>query len=344
MNEQAHRDTIHHDVAGQDVFDRQDERVREYREKWEKNPERLDCGSFPLHLDIESTSYCNLRCPFCATTYSHFENGYMEWETFRAIIDEASEKGLYACKLNFRGEPLLHKRLGDFIRYAKDKGILDVFFNTNAVLLTAERVEELIDSGLDRLTVSFEGFEKATYERSRVGAKFEEAVGNVEMLRAIRDAKGVSQPRIRVQTVLLPELRDRMDDYVEFWKDRADQVSYNDLEPAADTVKEKIQLVESSWICPFPYQRMTIMWDGTMTACKNDYNGKLALGRIPDTTIQDAWVKELDTLRKKHRQGKAHEIEACGECPLRMSELVKRGEVEVQQPGRHGDQNQMRSG
>ena len=323
MTKIVQKDQIHHDLAGEDILCSDDTSFIEYRRKWDENPKNLEAGGFPLHLDIEVTSSCNLKCPFCATTYSKFNNGYMKWETAKKILDEAGEKGLYACKFNFRGEPLLHKELGRFIKYAKDKGIIDVFFNTNAVFLTEEKAKMLIDTGLDRLTISFEGFDKTVYERNRVGANFEEVVANVERLRSLRDKLGVSKPKIRVQTVLIPELKDCMDNYVAFWEDRVDQVSYNDMEPSVDTVLQRIKQVKSTWICPFLYQRMTIMWDGTITACKNDYNGKLALGNVNHDALEKCWIHSLKTLREQHRKGFAHEIQACRECPLRLSELTE---------------------
>ncbi len=329
MTETAEKDHLHHTIAGEDILSFEDDKFRTYRRLWDDNPHSLNPGPFPLHLDIEVTSACNLKCPFCATTYSKFENGFMKWETVKKILDEAGEEGLYACKFNFRGEPLLHKELGRFIRYAKKKGIIDVFFNTNAVLLTEDKAKMLIDSGLDRLTVSFEGFEKALYEKNRTGAKFEEVVANVERLRNLREKGCSTKPKIRIQAVLVPELKDRLSEYVSFWKDKVDQVSYNEMEPSVDTVNNNINRVKSSWICPFPYQRMTVMWDGTLTACKNDYYGKLAMGNIDSVSIKKCWTDSLDTLRKLHKKGLAHDIDACGECPLRMSELIKRKETKV---------------
>ncbi len=326
MTQTSQKDQIHHDLAGEDILNSDDTKFIEYRRKWDENPKNLEHGEFPLHLDIEVTSTCNLKCPFCATTYSNFKNGFIEWKTVKRILDEAGDKGLYACKFNFRGEPLLHKELGRFITYAKKKGIIDVFFNTNAVLLTEEKAKMLIDSGLDRITISFEGFEKTLYERNRVGAKFDEVVANVERLRNLREKACSTRPKIRVQAVLIPELKDSLGEFVSYWEDKVDQVSYNEMEPSVDTVNNKIKNINSSWICPFPYQRMTIMWDGMITACKNDYFGKLSLGNIDSTSIQKCWTISLNTLRKQHKEGRAHEIEACTECPLRMSELIKREE------------------
>lgn len=328
MEYKTGKDDLHHDVAGEDILARAEERFREYREKWESQPREMDPGTTPLHLDIEVTSYCNLACPFCATTYSKHElsNGYMSWETVKSVLDQAEELGVYACKFNFRGEPLLHKELGRFIRYAKEKGIIDVFFNTNAALLTEERARELIESGLDRLTVSFDTVDPSQYERYRVGAKFDAVVANVERLVRLRDEMGSQTPKVRVQAVLVPEVAENFDAYVEFWKDRVDQVSYNDM---LDNVPGHIPALQSKWVCPFPYQRLNIMWDGTVTTCYNDHYGKNALGHVSTDALADIWREGLKTLRADHREGRAHLHGACVECPLRFSEMVKLGEASM---------------
>lgn len=323
MSPASKKDTLHYDLSGEDILACREPRFIEYRRKWEKNPRNLMPGDFPLHLDIEVTSACNLKCPFCATTYSgsKVKNGFMEWKTVKKILDEAQEYGAYACKFNMRGEPLLHKELGRFIKYAKKRGLIDVFFNTNGVLLTEEKAKMLIDSGLDRLTISFEGFDKATYEKNRLGAKFEEVVANIERLRKLRNELKCANPKIRIQAVLVPELKKRIDEFIAFWKDKVDQVSYNEM---LDNVPKKAKPIKSSWICPFPYQRITIMWDGTITICSNDFYGKLAMGNIHSTTIKDCWTLSLENLRKLHREGRADEIKACAECSLRINELRKR--------------------
>ena len=51
---------------------------------------------FPLHLDIEVTSYCNLACPMCPRTHrvemGNWENRMMKLATFKKIIDEGTKK------------------------------------------------------------------------------------------------------------------------------------------------------------------------------------------------------------------------------------------------------------
>ena len=90
MTQHCTKDELHHTIAGENVFSSGDPRFIEYRRKWEENPRHLNPGDFPLHIDIEVTSVCNLKCPFCATTYSgpEFKNGFIKWETVKKILDE----------------------------------------------------------------------------------------------------------------------------------------------------------------------------------------------------------------------------------------------------------------
>ena len=40
----------------------------EYRKAWSELPRTFTVSRFPLHLDIETTRRCNLRCPHCMRT------------------------------------------------------------------------------------------------------------------------------------------------------------------------------------------------------------------------------------------------------------------------------------
>lgn len=318
-----------HTAAG-GVFDRrqEDPRFREYRRRWSQDPASFSAGSFPIHLDIESTGVCNLRCPFCATTMKNWGPGvpgYMKIELFRKIIDEGAEGGLCSIKLSFRGEPTLHQQLPEMVAYAKQKGILDVYFNTNATLLTDSLIHRLIDAGLDRISVSFEGRHKEVYESYRVGAKFEKVIENVRLLRRLRDERRLGIPQIRVQSVMLPELKEDFPRYVRFWEQLADEVAYLDMrrEGPEDDHRGRV----ADWACPFLWQRMTILWDGTVLPCLmhgvSDF-ALLALGKVGEQSIQAMWNGEQEKrYRQLHREGQAHQLEACDRCSYRAMELEK---------------------
>ena len=308
--------------GGLDLFDKEDSRFREYRQKWKEWPESFTVGEFPLFLDIEVTSVCNLKCPFCATTYhsDEIEKGFISSKIVKKIIDEGADNGLYGVKFNYRGEPLLHPDIHKFVKYAKNKGLIDVYFNTNALRLTEDIAVKLIDSGLDRISISIEGYTKETYEKNRVGSDFETVLRNVQKLKELKDRLGVEYPLVRIQTVLLPELIDYLAKYKNFWLSWADEVAYLDYKE----MKARKKGIAYPWACPQLWQRMQVWWDGTLLPCNHDDEARLLQGNIHKMSIKEGWNSEfLNSVRQKHKEGLAHLLEACDGCYLRDSEIKK---------------------
>lgn len=311
-----------HHTAGEDIVTRSDDSFKEYRKRWYQWPKDFYVGEFPLFIDVEVTSVCNLKCPFCATTFRGkiIKKGFISRELVKKIIDEGADNNLYGVKFNIRGEPLLHPQIDEFIRYAKKKGLIDVYFNTNAMPLTEDIAKKLIDAGLDRVSVSFEGYTKDVYERYRVGASFDTVVSNIEHLQCLKRKLNVSHPKVRIQTVMLPELVSTFEEYKNFWRQYADEVGFLDYKQ----MKQKKRGVRYPWACPQIWQRMACLWDGTLLPCNHDDDGLLALGNVNNTSIKDAWhSKALNELREVHKQGEAHRITACDGCYLRDSEIHK---------------------
>ncbi|KPK42822.1 MAG: hypothetical protein AMJ78_01115 [Omnitrophica WOR_2 bacterium SM23_29] len=315
-------DSNFHHIAGEDILSKEDAEFQEYRRKWKEHPENFYVGAFPLFIDIEVTSKCNLKCPFCATTFRNktVRKGLLRFKILKKIIDEGMNNGLYGVKFNIRGEPLLHPQIHKFVKYAKDRGLLDVYFNTNALLLTEEMSRRLIDAGLDRISISIEGYTKQVYERYRVGAKFETVLTNIRNLQSLKKRFGVKHPKVRIQTVMLSDIEPIFDKYRRFWAKLADEVGYLDYKE----MKVKKKGIRYPWACPQIWQRMAVWWDGTILPCNHDDDGLLVLGNINETTIKKSWhSKKLNTVREIHKWGNAHEIPACDGCYLRNSEILK---------------------
>jgi radical SAM protein with 4Fe4S-binding SPASM domain len=315
-------DSNFHTIGGISVVERDDARYQEYRKKWIDWPTHFFVGDFPLHLDIEPTNACNLRCPFCATTYNKYTRGFMQEKTWKKILDESGENGLYSLKFTYRGEPLLHKDLPRMVAYAKKAGVLDVYFNTNAVFLEEEMIRKLIDAGLDRISISFEGNEKSVYEKYRVGSDFDKVIKNINRLKEIKEELGIKKPFVRVQTVLIPEMYGKEKEYAEFWSPRVDEVAYLDMKNEEGNPDHCG--ITYNWACHMLWQRMTITWDGTLLPCVHDIYEWMKFGNIVDTSIKSAWNSMQEyNYRNLHKEGNAHKIPSCDRCPLRENEIRK---------------------
>jgi radical SAM protein with 4Fe4S-binding SPASM domain len=245
----------------------------------------------------------------------------MDYKLYRRIIDEGVENRLWGLKLSYRGESLLHPKVVEMVDYAKKRGILDVYFNTNGTLLTKGKCLRLIQAGLDRISVSVEGTDPVAFERERIGAKFYKILNNIDNLLELRQRENVSHPKIRIQTVRLPGID--LVEYKNFWESHCDEVAVVDFK---DTKNRKLGMVHNNWACPQLWQRMTIEWNGAIMPCNNDDYRLLSPGNVKTKTVSSSWHDPMvNRARDLHRSGQSHLLKACDGCPWRTTQLNKIG-------------------
>jgi MoaA/NifB/PqqE/SkfB family radical SAM enzyme len=170
----------------------------------------------PAYLQIEPVGQCNLRCQMCPIQFRadgppHGPLAFMPFETFTRLIDRW--EGLAELHLQGLGEPLMHPRFFDMVRYAAGRGI-EVSTNSNLTLLNARRAALCVTSGLAWLHVSIDGATAATYERIRVRARFDRVVANLEGLLEARARAGAGRPRLRLVCVAMRQNLDELPDLV----------------------------------------------------------------------------------------------------------------------------------
>lgn len=243
-------------------------------------------ANFPSHLDIETASACQMRCPMCYTTYMDESlKGIMKYELYTKIIDEAVTLGIYSIKLSWRGEPLLNKNIVQMVQYAKGKGIKEVAFLSNAEFLTEKMAEALVDAGLDWLSVSADGTGEI-YNEIRRPAIFEETLARVEYMKRYRDSKGLSRPLLRVQSIM-SAVENNPDDFKGAWSGIVDRM--NIIADEARDFNEKSLQFDRYFVCAKPWQRMTIAYDGRVHQCISDYGAKNVIGDVNESSLYEVW-------------------------------------------------------
>ncbi len=104
----------------------------------------------PEEVKIELTYDCNKDCSFCFNK-SIIQNNRLAKEDIFRVLDKISKSGIKAVRFT-GGEPLLHKNIGEILKYAKSKGLYAIL-NTNGSLLNEKNLPLL--KNIDDLLVSF---------------------------------------------------------------------------------------------------------------------------------------------------------------------------------------------
>lgn len=300
-----------------------------YRANWTKYAKQQHVAEYPLLVDIELSSVCNLHCPMCYTITDEFaakvNTTRMDWDLYAKIIDEIGGK-VPAIRLSLRGEATLHKRFVDCIRYAKEHGIKEVSTLTHGGKLTLEFFKEIAAAGIDWITISVDGVGE-TYERIRKPLKFDELLGNIKAIAAYKKEHGLRRPVIKVQGIW-PAIRENPQRYYETFAPYVDLVAFN---PLIDYLgnDENIEYLEN-FSCPQQYQRLVIGADGLVMKCSNDEENQEVVGDIRRESVRDVWHGEkLEAVRALHKQDRGFMASGvCRRCYLPRKTTEEQAEVD----------------
>lgn len=290
------------------------------RYKWNHYPRRHKLSKAPLLVDIETSSVCNLNCPMCYRITETFKNSavkqFMDFNLFKKIIDDCAANNIYAVRLSYRGEPFINPEIIDMIKYAKQAKIPEVSSLTNGTAITLEMFEEIIKSGLDWLTISFDGL-YGKYEEIRKPAKFIEVYEKIKKFSKLKNKFNSVKPVLKIQSIWA-QIKDDPQAFYDAFSPYVDSIATNPLIDYNRTLNDEQIVFEEKFDCPFIWQRLTILSDGRIPLCINDENAKYIIGNIKDSLISEIWNgKAFNEARKIHALNKGLELlPVCSHCYL----------------------------
>lgn len=283
----------------------------ENRFQWFNYPKWNYVHKFPLHVDFEASSRCNLSCPMCFRR--HFENQQefvdMDFDLYTKGIDECVAYDLYSIRLSWRGESTINPRLVDMVRYARDKGIKEISFLTNGTNLSNDLSMALIEAGLDYLTVSIDGLKKS-YNELRTPLDFDDTHAKVKQLYELKQKYGKGFPKVKVQGIY-DYFKNDISEYYQTFLPITDNISFN--------VKHDYQMrnvnQEDKLFCPYLWQRITVTATGLIPLCISDWDLDIPIGDMRTDTIESVWSgQKMREFRTLHLDNRRLELKPCQKC------------------------------
>jgi radical SAM protein with 4Fe4S-binding SPASM domain len=291
---------------------------RDYRTKWSELALTQTVSEYPLLVDIELASICNLTCPMCYTITDEFKKQVnttrMDFDLYKRIIDEIGGK-VPAIRLSLRGEPTLHTKIVECIEYAKAHGIKEISMLTHGGKLTLPYFEKIARAGIDWITISVDGIGE-TYERVRKPLKFNDLLENIKAIKQYKDENNLHRPVIKIQGIWPAIAESGTDVYYNTFEPCTDLVAFNPLIDYLSNDKN-IEYLEN-FTCPQQYQRLVIGADGLVMKCSNDEENREVIGDIKKETVHQVWHGEkMHAVREMHKQPRGFMQSAvCRKCYL----------------------------
>ncbi len=289
-----------------------------------------------MALSVEPVNICNLSCPECPTGLKilHRNKGAVSLDLFKSIIHQVS-KHTFLVNLYFQGEPFMHIKLFDLIRYAKSRGML-VSTSTNGLFITASKADKIVESGLDEIYVSLDGVTQEVYQKYRVGGDVDKVIEGIKYIVAAKKKLKSKYPIIRTQMLAFSFNEHQIKQFKQLSYDlgvdiadvKTAQVYGVDtkkhLLPKDDKLTRYATSVSGSEVikgniknaCWKHWSSCVVTWDGHVVPCCFDKDAHFTLGKLSTYDVYRIWKSDKYNSFRNLVLQKQSGIDICNNCPL----------------------------
>jgi radical SAM protein with 4Fe4S-binding SPASM domain len=287
-------------------------------------------------MGVELTNRCQLRCPVCPTGAGILRRKprMMDMGLLSGLMEEVGPYLLAACFIGW-GEPLLHPGFAQAIGLCRRHHVLSVV-STNGQNLDEPRVrEDLIAQPPTYLIVAVDGLTDRTHALYRVGGRLSPALAGVRALAEAKRRAGASLPLLHMRFIAmrhnqheLPGVRDFAAangfDLVSIRSlsiidddERAHRARVPDVERfRAYGYDGRGRVARKDFLCQHAFCYPTVLADGTVVACDQDFDGRWAYGRIGEgVSFADVWFGRQSRAVRKTIRDRRQAFSTCSRCP-----------------------------
>lgn len=288
----------------------------------------------PISISIEPTTSCNLRCPECPSGLRNFTRptGMLDILFYQNLIDQISDH-LWYLTFYFQGEPYLHPKFTEMVKYAVSKRIYTAT-STNAHFISDENAKKTIESGLHRLIISVDGATQETYSQYRVGGQLEKVIDGTKKILEWKKKLKSKTPYVIFQFLVVKPNEHEIKQIQEMAQALGvDEVKFKtaqvyDFENGHPLIPEQEQYsrykksADGKWIiknellnqCWRMWSGCVITWDGKVVPCCFDKDAQHQLGDLRKERFIEIWNSAAyNNFRSKILQSRK-QIDICTNC------------------------------
>jgi radical SAM protein with 4Fe4S-binding SPASM domain len=311
----------------------------------------------PTVFNIETTNNCNMKCIMCPRTNAmtrdittlsdndfeeiikqvqpHKEN---DFELFTKFIEESysinkstrSENAFYfsvssqCLTLHGYGEPLVDPKIETRIEICS-KYNLKTYFSCVPANINIDKIVSLMKKGLTVIKFSIDSLDDM--ESKLIRGKKNNYTEAYNKILKILELKKEFKYKTKIVCTMLDlstdeESIEKQKRFIEIWQNKdvfayvksLDNRWYNDLDEELENKSHY-----ASQYCEFPWTSMSIMSNGNVVPCTQDYDTEMVFGNIKTDSLKDIWNNGKYTqFRQWHIDGKFPKGNKCNErCDIK---------------------------
>lgn len=269
-------------------------------------------------MGLEISAQCNRTCVFCPNHDFTRPNQEMPIKMINKVRDELSD-------LNYGGrwhpymynEPLKDPRLFDILRdyrRALPRAVIGV--STNCDYLTEEKLAEMIEIGVNSLTLNIYSTRDGNADPAKVAHGVEIAKKRAKLVQSwLNKHKNVGQKGSLYTGGSAHRCIGKVLHKYGVQQDGTNFGGSFGLANRSNNVAWLSHEIENAHgSCVRPFRIMEIRWTGDVILCCHDYNGIKSYGNIKEKKVEDIWNSmALHRVREQLQQG-IRKGPLCGKC------------------------------
>ena len=245
-------------------------------------------GQERYRIMIETSSICNAKCSFCPNGKLKRPHKVMSDEVFSTIVKKLKKEHICVDRfiLHLNGEPLTDHKLFDRIQRLKSNfPFAGIYFTTNFALADTKKIEAILESGIDQITISINSLDAEEY-KALMGLELSRTLKNIDELLS-KKIKSNNNLKVRVSMVVRHDNAEMAETIQEKYKDMAEirliklgeWIGYGEKKQ-----EENVTRIE----CDDLFHQICFLSNGDMALCCFDANGIIGQN-INDCSIMDGF-------------------------------------------------------
>ena len=285
--------------------------------------ERRPRGFAPLpqQVTLELTPQRPVAGPIAPQHYVDLDRAPMPLDLAVDLVRQLGAQGDAALMLGGLGDALCHEHWFEIAEAAHDAGVLGIAIQTD-LLVDEPVLERIVASPIDVVCVRLNADTAAIYESVSGVDRFRQVIENLQWLLTRRRRPRAEGDRARGLPWVVPHLVKTtqtlgdMETFFDRWVHFAGAAVIEPattgcgLMPSLSPVRTHPPLRVG---CRQLDARMTILSDGRVARCDQDWLGRDAAGDARQTPLAEIW-RSMDALRAAHAEERWGELPGCAEC------------------------------
>jgi len=286
-------------------------------------------------MNINISGRCNQQCIYCLYHHigAHKKGCLIDDDLFYRVTREAYELGVREIGLYTSGEPLLHPGVYKYIAYLKKLGFTYVYLSTNGLLCTPERLEKLVEAGIDSIKFSISAASEESFLKHHGTTGFQKVLDNMRYAWEYRKRSGKDY-KLFVFSIITNLNRHEVDTMKKLFTPYCDELVMQQAVNMlsffcgheglyAEGKSADLHVPGSILPCSMLFNRIVVTSTGFLSICCYTDLDFTAIADLRECSLHDAFYsEEYQALREKHLTGRV-ENTICNRCVYGVMESME---------------------